>query len=275
MIKTAVCVGGTGGIGRAIAENLASRSIKVIVVGRNESEGKNVVEGIKAKGGNAQFVKFDAVLLNNIPQFVSDLKLEKIDYLVHSAGMLRLGGRRNTIEELDDKMSLHYYSKFALIDECLPLLKNSSDARVLNVFAAGQGKLHDENDLGLDKNYTLTAAADSCTLYNDLMVQEFAERNSGIQFTHAFPGFVDTPLARGKYMHPIFKLPMKVLTSLFATSPADCAANLVDGWLNAKPGYMLMNEKGKQIEGTKWQGDAKLRQKIWDHTVMVLKRIKK
>ena len=57
--KVAVVTGGTSGIGKAAALALAEAGAKVVVGGRRESEGKEVVQAIEKIGGKALFVKTD------------------------------------------------------------------------------------------------------------------------------------------------------------------------------------------------------------------------
>jgi len=51
--------GGNAGIGRAAALEFAKQGAKVVVSGRREREGEEVVAGIKASGGEAIFVRAD------------------------------------------------------------------------------------------------------------------------------------------------------------------------------------------------------------------------
>jgi len=57
--KVVVVTGGNAGIGRATAIAFAKQGAKVVVSGRRESAGKEVVDGIKASGGEAIFVRAD------------------------------------------------------------------------------------------------------------------------------------------------------------------------------------------------------------------------
>jgi NAD(P)-dependent dehydrogenase (short-subunit alcohol dehydrogenase family) len=57
--KVAVVVGATGGIGRATAIAFAGSGAKVVVAGRREREGAEVVREIESAGGAAAFVRTD------------------------------------------------------------------------------------------------------------------------------------------------------------------------------------------------------------------------
>ncbi|MBM3945710.1 MAG: SDR family oxidoreductase [SAR202 cluster bacterium] len=57
--KVGLVTGGNMGIGRACAEAMAREGAKVVVSARGEDLGRQVVEGIRASGGEATFVRCD------------------------------------------------------------------------------------------------------------------------------------------------------------------------------------------------------------------------
>src|SRR5262245_49801628 len=59
--ETAVVIGGTGVLGGAIAEGLASAGARVAILGRNHERGLARVEAIRKTGGNAEFFAADAL----------------------------------------------------------------------------------------------------------------------------------------------------------------------------------------------------------------------
>jgi NAD(P)-dependent dehydrogenase (short-subunit alcohol dehydrogenase family) len=60
--KVAVITGGTSGIGEATALLLAREGAKVVITGRNEERGREVVNKIASAGGEAKFVQADVRL---------------------------------------------------------------------------------------------------------------------------------------------------------------------------------------------------------------------
>jgi NAD(P)-dependent dehydrogenase (short-subunit alcohol dehydrogenase family) len=58
--KVVVVSGGSSGIGRAVAERVAAEGARVVVGARRTDTGAQVVDGIRARGGEARFVAMDA-----------------------------------------------------------------------------------------------------------------------------------------------------------------------------------------------------------------------
>lgn len=83
-----VITGGTGVLGRAIAKYLAVNGAKVIILGRKEEVGQEIVAEIKAAGGQCEFLKTD-VMNQEVVQRNCDYIVEKygrIDTLLNAAG---------------------------------------------------------------------------------------------------------------------------------------------------------------------------------------------
>jgi NAD(P)-dependent dehydrogenase (short-subunit alcohol dehydrogenase family) len=57
--KVALVTGGTSGIGKTTAIEFAQAGAKVVLTGRREKEGGQVVDEIKKLGGDAAFVRAD------------------------------------------------------------------------------------------------------------------------------------------------------------------------------------------------------------------------
>ena len=83
-----VITGGTGVLGRAIAKYLALNGAKVIILGRKEEVGLQVVADIEAAGGQCEFLKNDVmnqeVVQKNCDYIVG--KYGRIDTLLNAAG---------------------------------------------------------------------------------------------------------------------------------------------------------------------------------------------
>jgi NAD(P)-dependent dehydrogenase (short-subunit alcohol dehydrogenase family) len=181
----AIFVGGTAGIGRAMAEGFArytKGNAHIIICGRNREVAEGIIAGFPkpsaAEGAEPpvhEFVQCDATLMKNVHATTKELvaRLPKLNYLVQSPGYLTMRGRDETEEGLDKKMALNYYARWTFAHDLMPLLRNAKDAgeeaKVFSVLAAGKGGEIDLNDLGLKKTFTLANCASATPTYNDLM----------------------------------------------------------------------------------------------------------
>lgn len=85
---TAVVIGGTGVLGGAMADALASCGARVAIVGRNEERGRARVRAIEAAGGRALFQSADASRRDSLAAARDALtsQVGAIDVLVNAAG---------------------------------------------------------------------------------------------------------------------------------------------------------------------------------------------
>jgi NAD(P)-dependent dehydrogenase (short-subunit alcohol dehydrogenase family) len=97
--KVVLITGGTSGIGRAAALAFASEGAKVAFCGRRQDFGRDVEHEIKAKGGEAMYIRADVLIESDLAGFVDATvrKYGRLDVAFNNAGM--------TIER-----SLHEYS---------------------------------------------------------------------------------------------------------------------------------------------------------------------
>ena len=83
-----VITGGTGVLGASMVEYLAAHGAKVAVLARNKQKGDELIDKVKANGGDAIFLQTDvtdeAVLKQNAQDIIA--KYGKIDVLINGAG---------------------------------------------------------------------------------------------------------------------------------------------------------------------------------------------
>jgi NAD(P)-dependent dehydrogenase (short-subunit alcohol dehydrogenase family) len=87
--KVALVTGGTAGIGRATAIEFARAGAKVVLTGRREKEGAQVVAEIKKLGGEAAFVRADVAKDSDVKRMVDFTvdKFGRLDIAFNNAGV--------------------------------------------------------------------------------------------------------------------------------------------------------------------------------------------
>src|SRR4029079_11352913 len=87
--KVALVTGGTSGIGKATAIAFARAGAKVVLSGRREKEGAQVVAEIKKLGGEAAFVRADVAKETDVRAMVKFAvdKFGRLDIAFNNAGV--------------------------------------------------------------------------------------------------------------------------------------------------------------------------------------------
>ncbi len=86
--QVVVITGGTGVLGRCIAEYLAAQGAKVVILGRRKEEGDEIVDAIKAKGGEAMFLVTDVMDEAKVQENCDEIlaRYGRVDALLNAAG---------------------------------------------------------------------------------------------------------------------------------------------------------------------------------------------
>ena len=87
--KVVIITGATSGIGRAAAEQFATEGAKVGFCGRRENLGHEVESGIKARGGEATYIRADVRNETEVKTFVDEVvkKYGHLDVAFNNAGI--------------------------------------------------------------------------------------------------------------------------------------------------------------------------------------------
>ncbi|MGM8884818.1 SDR family NAD(P)-dependent oxidoreductase [Psychrobacter sp. 1U2] len=147
MTKTILITGSTDGIGKLAALNLAKAGHKVYLHGRDADKLNNVIDEVKAVATGAA--------ADDINGFVADLsdfravrdmaaevnaKLSQLDVLINNAGIYTTASPV-TKDGLDVRFVVNYLAPYVLTNALLPLLKNASKARIVNLSSAAQAPI--------------------------------------------------------------------------------------------------------------------------------------
>lgn len=196
--RTALITGGTQGIGRAVAAELARRGHRVIVIGRDTHRGAAVLAELEGAnpGAGHRFIACDLSLLGAVATMAHEVArhVDRLDAVVLCAGVLSVLAEP-TEEGLERTFALNYLSRYLLIRMVLPLLAAAPSGRV--VLVANAGKYRDTldlHDLAPDPNRGGLAISGRTQFANDLLAVELAERlrDTAIRVFCVYPGVVAT-----------------------------------------------------------------------------------
>mmetsp|Transcript_27588 Transcript_27588/g.39484 ORF Transcript_27588/g.39484 Transcript_27588/m.39484 type:complete len:345 (-) Transcript_27588:152-1186(-) len=216
--RTAVVVGATSGIGRAISHRLAEQGYTVIAVGRSRpGRDEAIVKTLEDKSAQSasnlslpketplprhEFRPCDAFCLSEVDACAKSILQDHpvLDALILTQGMATIQGFTATVPEgNDEKITLHYWSRIAMTNALLPSLRKSQMKKGAVVLTVLSGGVHSpflayEKDPELKTQYSIQNAANMAGFYNDLAFDHMARQpaNEGINFVHAAPGFVNT-----------------------------------------------------------------------------------
>jgi NAD(P)-dependent dehydrogenase (short-subunit alcohol dehydrogenase family) len=200
--RRTVVVTGTGGIGRAVAVELARRGDRVLIVGRSADQGAAALAALNEAGPGAGHVLLlaDLALLRETARAAEQItaQADRLDAFVLCAGVFSTVAEW-TDEDLERSLALNYLSRYLLLRRLLPLLAEAPAGRV--VLVANPGRYRDTldlDDLQLRRGGRGLRVAGRTQFANDLLAVELAERvrGGGIEVTCVYPGPVATDVFR-------------------------------------------------------------------------------
>lgn len=152
--KTALITGSTDGLGKEVARQLAALGAFVIVHGRNQQRGEEVVRLIESAGGRAAFQRADFASLEAVNDFAERIleTYDRLDLLINNAAAVSGAERQTSADGYELAFAVNYLAHFLLTYRLLPLLEASAPARIVNVSSMGQTPI-DFNDVMMERSY--------------------------------------------------------------------------------------------------------------------------
>ena len=130
--KTVLVTGGTSGIGRAAAEQFGRDGAEVIVTGRDEMRGREVVATIESAGGRARFIAADISKPDGAQQLAETAG--PVDVLVNNAGIFPFGASHEIpIEDVKAVLDFNVVAPFTLVAALVPGMVQRGNGAIVNV----------------------------------------------------------------------------------------------------------------------------------------------
>jgi NAD(P)-dependent dehydrogenase (short-subunit alcohol dehydrogenase family) len=182
----------------------------VLIHGRDQARGEQLVTTICEAGGAASFYPADFSSLAEVHRLAEDVRRDHahLDVLINNAG-IGVGGKHPGRCESGDghelRFAINYLAGFLLTRLFLPLLTAGAPARIVNVASAGQQAI-DFSDVMLKQGYSGRRAYCQSKLAQILFTFDLAAdlKSAGVMVNALHPAtYMDTTMVRGDGIAPV------------------------------------------------------------------------
>ena len=267
--KVCLITGGTSGIGKSTAHELARMGATVVIVGRNAQKTSQVVEEIRAASGNdtVDSLLADLSSRREVRRLANEFKSKysHLHVLLNNAGAVFMR-RQLSVDGIEMTFALDHLACFLLTNLLLDKIKASAPARIINVSSGAHtsGKIEFDNLQG-ERNYSSRAYGNS-KLATILFTMELARRleGTGVTVNALHPGFVSTGFGKN---NPGFLMKIiRAVVPLIARSPAKGAETSI--YLASSPEVQSITGKYfvdcKVTQPAPQATDSAVAKKLWD-----------
>ncbi|MCP4415139.1 MAG: SDR family NAD(P)-dependent oxidoreductase, partial [Chloroflexi bacterium] len=205
--KVCIVTGGSQGIGKETALELARLGASVVVVCRDRGRGETAVSEIKSQTGNqsVDLMLVDLSSQTQIRQFAIEFaaKYSRLDVLINNAGIIPRE-RQLSEDGIEMTFAVNHLAPFLLTNLLLPMMKATKDGRIITVASQVHSSQLDFDNLQSEKRFHKLEPYMQSKLANILFTLELARRlqGSGLTANCLHPGVIRTGLLDDfDYMH--------------------------------------------------------------------------
>ncbi|WNC72184.1 SDR family oxidoreductase [Thalassotalea psychrophila] len=193
-VKVALVTGGNGGIGFAIAKQLAEQGIRVIITGRDVEKLKHAVNELKQQELNVEGVLLDVTSEQQCQNLIDDIDVNYgcLDILINNAGIAIdqwQSGLTIAKDVVEQTMTTNVYGPLSLMQAALPIMKRQKYGRIVNI--SSELASFNTMEMGMTLAYRMSKAA--LNSMTKILALELADYPN-IKINAAAPGWVKTAL---------------------------------------------------------------------------------
>ncbi|RZI66909.1 MAG: SDR family oxidoreductase [Variovorax sp.] len=195
----ALVAGGGSGIGEAAAHTLAAGGAHLVVADRRPDMAQRVAADLAASGAQAIAIGMDVTSQSDIDAAVAQLKerFGRLDMLVNTAGVIMPAELESlSLEDWRQTFAVNVDGALMLARSCLPLLRESALAAIVNVSSLAGGR-------GYPNGGAYGPSKAALISLSRQMALEWAPL--GIRVNTVNPGTVDTPLTRANMRDEVIR----------------------------------------------------------------------
>ena len=222
--KRLAVIGGTNGLGRAIAQQALTRGADVTVVGRTFRDDP---------AARLTFVAADLSSMSEAVRVGRELPAESFDVVLFTTGIIAAKTREETAEHVERDVAISYLSRLAVLQGLSPRLGSvradgAPRPRVFVMGSPGTGAIGNPDDLNSEDNYRSMAAHANTIAGNEIPVLGAKDMFPGPAYFGLAPGLIKTGirsdlLGDGSITHKL----VETAVGFFMQSPETYAKRLV------------------------------------------------
>jgi len=202
--KKMAVIGGTNGIGRALARLFAAKGAEVVVVGRTFRD-----DGVE----RLRFISADLSQMKQARRVAEELPVETLDMLIFTAGAGPGKHPVDSSEGIEIDVAISYLSRFVIVREVAERLGvkrvgKTPKPRIFVMGGPGVGIEGDPSDLNSERTHEYWHAHMNTVAGNEALVIGAASRYPGVNFYGLNPGMVKSDirshfLGAGSFKHSL------------------------------------------------------------------------
>jgi NAD(P)-dependent dehydrogenase (short-subunit alcohol dehydrogenase family) len=222
--KRLAVIGGTNGLGRAIAQQALTRGAEVTVVGRTFRDDP---------AARLTFVAADLSSMSEAVRVGRELPAESFDVVLFTTGIIAAKTREETPEHIERDVAISYLSRLAVLQGLSPRLGSArADGaprpRVFVMGSPGVGEIGNPGDLNSEKDYRSMVAHGNTIAGNEILVLGAKDMLPGPAYFGLAPGLIKTGirsnlLGAGSITHKL----VETAVGFFMQSPETYAKRVV------------------------------------------------
>ncbi len=188
--RVAIVTGAGQGIGEAIAKRFSAEGAVIVAAHRNEESGERLTEAIRARGGEAIFVRTDVTREEDLKRLTMHTmrSFGRIDVLCNNAGV---GLLRSVVEstqaDYDYVMDVNVRGVFFACKHVLQVMLERRVGSVVNIASVA-------SFVGFRRDAAYCASKGAALMLTRQLALDYAPY--GIRVNALCPGFIETPELR-------------------------------------------------------------------------------
>ncbi len=272
--RVAIVTGANSGLGYETTLALAKKNIMVIMACRNMQKAEEAKQKILANYPDAKVkpMKIDTSSLAEVNKFAKHFQshFDRLDLLINNAGIM-MSPYEVTEDGFENQLATNYLGHFALTGQMLPMLKRTSDSRVITLSSLSYkwaeiqfDDLHFKNSYSKRKAYGQSKR--SCLIFAYELQRRLSASGQNTLSLAAHPGLSNTELDR------YFPALIRPLGALFLQSAkkgalpilyAALAEDIQGGEFIGPNGFQEMRGYPTKVEADDYSNNPAIARRLW------------